>query len=352
MLRSLDDLEGISKIDAGNMLGAINRFPDFLVDAAHFSPLDVRSSLFVHNIVLMGMGGSASAADVLLDWLQDRIRVPVSVVRDSELPRFVGPKTLFMAVSYSGETAETLAAFNEARKRRCITAAVASGGRLQTICSRRNIPFLQVASGLVPRAALSQMVGAGAVMMQSFGVVEDVRVGLLEAGHELIRIRGQLRAEVPLSRNRAKQNALRLRGKLPVIYCLQHMSSVARRAKNQFAENSKVVAKYDLLPEAGHNEVEAWQGRNPHILPVLVHDSKESREESTVFRAFKAVLRKLGEVRTLEVRTGASSALGRLLGPVLFLDYVSVYLAFLRGVDPTPTTGIREYRRLYATARR
>jgi len=352
MLRSLDDLEGISRIDVGNMLGAINRFPDSLVDAAHSSVIDVRSSHSIHSIVLMGMGGSASAADVLLDWLQDRIRVPVSVVRDSALPRFVGPKTLLMAVSYSGETAETLAAFNEARKRRCITAAVASGGRLQSICSRRNIPFLQVATGLVPRAALSHMVGAGAVMLQSFGVVGDVRVGLLEAGRELIRIRGQLRAEVRLSRNLAKQNALRLRRQLPVIYCLQRMSSVARRAKNQFAENSKVVAKYDLLPEAGHNEVEAWQDANPHMLPVLVHDSKESRQESTTFKAFKAALRKVGKVRPLEVRTGASSSLGRLLGPVLFLDYVSAYLAFLRGVDPTPTFGIREYRRLYSEMRR
>ena len=88
------------------------------------------------------------------------------------------------------------------------------------------------------------------------------------------------------------------------------------------------------------------------MLPLLVRDSEESREEAAVFDSFKAALGKLGKVRLLEVRTRATSALGRLLGPVLFLDYVSVYLAFLKGVDPTPTAGIREYRRLYATVKR
>ena len=346
-------MEGISKIDSGNMLAAVNRFPDFLVDAAHFSPVDVaKPKVSFQNVILMGMGGSASAADVLLDWLGNRIGIPIFVVRESTLPKFVGRKTLFIAISYSGETGETLAAFGEARERRCAVAGIASGGRLQAICNRARIPFLQVAHGLVPRAALSGMVGAGATILQSFGIVGDVQGGLLEAGRELITLRALVRAEAPVSKNRAKQIALKLEGKFPVVYTLQRMSSVARRAKNQFAENSKVAAKYDLLPEAGHNEVESWETKGPSLLPLLVRDSEESIEERAVFEAFRSVLRKGVGVAPLEVRTKAESALGRLLGPILFLDYVSVYLAFLRGVDPTPAPGIREYRRIYSMMKR
>ena len=352
MARSLDDLEGISKRDSGNMLGAVSRFPDLLVDAAHFTPVDVaQPKASIENIVLVGMGGSASAADVLLDWLGDKTGIPVFVVREPTLPKFVNRKTLLIAISYSGETGETLAAFGKARERRCSLAAVTSGGRLQAICSRTGLPSLQLAAGLVPRSALSQMVGAGALILQGFGIVRGVRRSLLETGHELMSLRTMVRAEVPVSKNRAKQMALKLEDMLPVVYSLQRMSSVARRAKNQFAENSKVAAKFDLLPEAGHNEVEAWGAKSRTLVPLLVRDSEESSEERAVFAAFKAVLRNAVGVAPLEVRTEARSPLGRLLGPILFIDYVSVYLAFLRGVNPTPTQGIRHYRRLYTTVK-
>jgi glucose/mannose-6-phosphate isomerase len=191
------------------------------------------------------------------------------------------------------------------------------------------------------------MVGAGALLLESFGIVDDARAALQAAGRELARLRALFRAEVPRSRNVAKSLALGLQGKLPVIYSLQRMSSVARRAKNQFAENSKLYAKYDLLPESGHNEIVAWQNRDARMAPVLLRDSVESRGERAVLEAFKESLVRTGR-KPLEVRVNAVSDLGRFLGPIFCFDYVSVYLACLMGVDPTPTEGIRHYRRFFS----
>ncbi len=349
MLRSLDDLERISKVDSGNMLGAVNMFPDFLFEVARVGDVPAKLSRSLDNIVLVGMGGSGSAADVLNDWLGPRLSIPVLVIRDSVLPKFAGRQTLVLAISYSGETLETLAVFRKAVRRGCALGGVASGGRLATICDSLRVPFLRVRQGMVPRAALSPMVGAGAVALESLGLVRNVRADLLKAGWELTRLCASLRAEVPGAKNVAKQVALKLNGKLPVVYCLQRMGSVAHRAKNQFAENSKLLAKYALLPEAGHNEVVAWQSRDSHAIPVLIRDTEESEQELAFVKAFKAALSSASGTRALEVRTRTFSTLGRLLGPILMIDYVSVYLALLRGVDPTPTAALQKYRQLLSS---
>ncbi len=348
-MQSLDDWEGMSKVDSGNMLAAVNMFPDFLLEAARHRDVPTRRARSFDNIVLAGMGGSGSAADVLSDWLSPRLSLPLLVIRDSVLPKFAGRQTLVMVVSYSGETSEALAVFRRAVRRGCTLCAVGSGGKLGATCESLQIPFLKVREGMVPRAALSSMVGAGAVGLESFGLVKNVRAELLESSKELARLRGSFRAEVSTAKNVAKQVALKLNGKLPVFYCLHRMGSIARRAKNQFAENSKLIAKYDLLPEAGHNEVVAWQGREARAIPILIRDTEESVQEVASVEAFKTALSSVSGIRVLEVRTKVVSTLSRLLGPILMIDYVSVYLALLRGVDPTPTVALQKYRKLVSS---
>lgn len=348
MLRGLDDVKGLSRVDLGNMLGAVNRFPGYLAESARAARVKAGNPRAFQSIVMVGIGGSGSAADVLSEWLGPRVRIPFFVVRDSVLPKFVGRDSLVVAISYSGGTWETLDVFRTAVKRGCALAGVGSGGRLAELCVGARVPFVRVPQNILPRAALGPMVGASAVLFEGFGIVKGVRASLQEAGQELAQLQGLLRAEVPSSRNAAKRLALGLRGKLPVVYSLQRMSSVGRRAKNQFAENSKVVAKYDVLPEAGHNEIVAWQGRRAGMVPVIVRDLGESRKERAVIEAFKTALVGVAGRKPLEVRTRATSELGRLLGPILFFDYVSVYLACLMGVDPSATEGIQLYRRFFS----
>ncbi len=346
MPHRLDNTGLTTRIDPENMLEALDSFADSMVELDRYRMSGVpRSTREVANVLLMGMGGSASAGDVLLDWLGNRLTVPGMVAREPSLPGFAGRETVFVGLSYSGETAETLRAFREARRRGCVMAGVGSGGRLGMLCRNGGIPFFQVGAGLTPRGALGEMVAAGALALESLGVARGVRGELGTAGEELGRLRDRIRAGVPFSRNRAKQVAGMLRGRFPAVYSLGRMSSVARRFKNQLAENSKVQGMYGLLPEAGHNEVEGFGGGKGLLLPVFIRDWEETVGERLVVEAFKATVGRSSGVRPLEVRVRARTRLGRLLSPILFLDYVSVYLAILRGVDPTPTPCIREYRR-------
>jgi glucose/mannose-6-phosphate isomerase len=341
----LDDVKQLSKIDRSNMLGAIDRFPDIFLgrrDERQVSPKEARSSY--QSLVLMGMGGSASAADVVLDWLRAALPIPALVHREPGLPSFVNSRTLFIALSYSGETSETLAAFREAKKRGSSLVGIGHGGSLASFCSDFKAPYIQVEASLAPRAALGQLIVAAAVTLESADLIRSTRREMSKATHELVRLRRRCRMDNPLENNPAKSLALKLLGHLPVLYTLQRMSSVARRFKNQLAENSKLLAKYDLLPEGGHNEVEAWHERD-NLLPVIIRDAQETAVERSILRAFRTTISSASRSHPLEVSVAARGNLSKLLSPILLLDYVSVYLAMLRRIDPTPNTLINEYKK-------
>jgi len=341
----LDDVKQLSKIDQSNMMAAVDRFPDIFLgprNEPQVSLKEVRSSF--KSVVLMGMGGSASAADVVLDWLRAALPIPALVHREPELPSFVNSRTLFIALSYSGETSETLAAFREAKKRGSSLVGIGHGGSLASFCSNFQAPYIRVDASLAPRAALGQLIVAAAVALEKADLIRSTSRERSKAARELVRIRRRCRVETPIEDNPAKGLALKLLGHLPVLYALQRMSSVARRFKNQLAENSKLLAKYDLLPEGGHNEVEAWHERD-NLLPVIIRDAQETAVERSILRAFRTTISSASRAHPLEVRVAARGNLSKLLSPILLLDYVSVYLAMLRRIDPTPNTLINEYKK-------
>jgi len=345
----LDDLKLLSKIDRSNMLGAVHRFPDIFLgpDNEGQGSLKGAKSSF-QSLVLMGMGGSASAADVVLDWLKPALPIPALVHREPGLPAFVNSRTLFIALSYSGETSETLAAFREAKKRGSTLVGIGHGGSLAAFCYRFKVPYIQVGASLAPRAALGRLIVAAAVTLEKADLIRSTRREMFQAAQELVRLRRRCRIDTPKEDNPAKSLALKLLGQLPILYSLQRMSSVARRFKNQLAENSKLLAKYDCLPEAGHNEDEAWRDRD-NMLPVIIRDSQETAFERSIVRAFRATISSASQSHPLEVRVSSRGTLSTLLSPILLLDYVSVYLAILRRMDPTPNVLINEYKKRMST---
>ena len=340
----LDNLASIAQIDASGMLDAVDRFPNPLRSGLtgiriRFS---ARKSDF-RNLVLMGMGGSASAGDVVLDWIRSKLEIPAFVNREPGLPGFVNSRTLFVAISYSGETSETLTAVRMAKRRGAVIAGVGTGGSLARICTEFRAPFVDVEPSVAPRAALSQLVVAVAGVLESFALVRSASREVMETYRELGILKNRMRVQSPLERNRAKRLASELLGRSVVSYSLQRMGSVARRFKNQLSENSKEFSKYDVLPEACHNEIEDWRGPSNHA-PLFIR-SDESRFERLIVEAFRSTIRSAAKVRPIDVRIPGRNGLSRLLAPILFLDYVSVYLALLKRVDPTPTDLIAKYKR-------
>ena len=329
------------------MLEAIDGFPEHFLEYGLYRSTvpSLRGWTSIENIVLAGMGGSASAGDIILEWLRDSLKIPAFVLREPSLPEFVGPRTLFVGISYSGTTLETLTAFRGASKRHAKLVGIGTGGTLGFLCEKYRVPFVTVPQTITPRGALPQLTVATASVLESVGAAPNVTRHMISTGKELERLRQKLNKSVPTADNPAKRLATSLRKGLVVIYALQRMSSVARRFKNQLAENSKLAAKWDLLPEAAHNEIESWKDRSIKLSPLIVRDWRETRLEAKIIRAFTDTIRRVGQTRPLNVRVRAQDPLARLVSTVFFLDYVSAYLALVRGIDPTPTGLIKEYKR-------
>src|SRR5439155_1613216 len=173
-------------------------------------PIDEAQRIFI-----VGMGGSAIGGDVFASWLADRAKVPIQVIRDYRIPAYGRPEDLLVAVSYSGNTEETLAATAQAIKLGCRVVAITSGGTLRDLVRANDMPVLPVPTGLPPRGAFGHLFGILA------GIGGDWAVGNLtdelgQATNHLRSLRQALRPASGGRANRAKSRALRIRSTGPV----------------------------------------------------------------------------------------------------------------------------------------
>ena len=353
-MTALDDLEYIHSIDRSNMLRVIETFPEQLLEAlsiAEQSEIRKIDRRKISNIVVAAVGGSAIQGDLIRNWIEDRMAIPFEVCRDSALPSYADRRTLVIAVSYSGDTQETLSQVLEAYEKRCRVFSVTSGGQLARISKKLGVPKVEVRRGLVPRAALPHLLISAAYVLWRSGLIKSLREEIKLASSQLSLMRREIRAENPLQSNRAKQFAIDLLGKYPVIYSSTRVSGVARRIKNQFNENSKVPSKFELLPEAVHNEIEGWKRLNmaeEESMPfsiVFIRDTEESLSERIRFEEMKKLLNEAGISEFKQILLEGETKLGRLLSGVYFGDLVSLYLAVARGFDPTPIKSIEKLKK-------
>jgi glucose/mannose-6-phosphate isomerase len=344
----LNDQKAVESIDLGEMRTMISAFPLLVKDAIELSrsitlPASYRDS---KEIVICGMGGSAIGGDLFKDLSLKTIPLNVSVVREYELPKHVGDKSLVVAVSYSGNTEETLECFKQAYERGARIFGIASNGLLEEACSKLRIPFVKVPSGYQPRAALPLL------FIPLLKISEGMGFPLAEEGeltklYTFLKDYGEtLSPRSPTERNPAKQLAIRLYGKLPVIYSLGHLKSVALRYKDQINENAKMRAMCDQLPELNHNEVEAWEMVDfKEALHIILIDTRFKNQY--IAESMRELVSKIEEegVGITIVKPDGRTMLEEMLTAILFGDWVSYYLAVLRRVDPTPVPLISEFKK-------
>lgn len=336
----LDSAEEIAALDRGGMLRAVCRLPEMLGQAEQFSAsVQLAGPARVGQIMVLGLGGSAIAGNLAADALFKRAKVPILVNRHYLLPEFVGPETFIFAVSYSGETEEVLSAVKEADKRGCRVACVTSGGRLKEIAENKKYPLFLVPTGYQPRAALPFMLVPLLNGLEKLAVTPPLAAEIREAAALLARLRDEWGEGKPARANAAKQFARKLLGRLPIIFgSAGTTDAAALRFKTQLNENSKLTAHVGVFPELDHNEIvnlAALKREGHEFSLVVLRDEDDSERIKKRIEITKSLLsRQLGG--SSEVVAQGKSPLARILSLVLFGDLVSVYLALLRGVDPTP----------------
>ena len=294
-------------------------------------------------VAVLGMGGSAICGDLLSSIMLERGGPPVLVNRDFLLPAQVGRDTLVFAVSYSGDTEETLSACRLANKRGCRVVTMSSGGRLGR--RRGDRWHVRLPPGYRPRAALAFM------LLPMMGVLEDLGCAdftkdVGEAVRVLSGMRKELGPRTARPANVAKAVARDWLGRSPAVLSGPFLAPAARRWRNQLCENAKVLARDGTLPEMAHNDLVAWAAdpaaRDSAV--VILRDRKETRDVARRFELARRLgLDRAGSVR--EVRARGRGALARLLSLVFVGDLASLYLAVLRGVDPAPVTVIERFKR-------
>jgi glucose/mannose-6-phosphate isomerase len=338
----LDEAERIKAFDKGNMIGFCINSAKLYGEAAKLAGKINVSYPKPDNIIVAGMGGSGIGGDLLKDWARNKTSVPIEVNREYDLPAYVGKRSLVLITSYSGDTEESLGAFLDALKRKCMIFCVSSGGALLENAERLKVPYLRVPGGMPPRAALPFMFVPLLIYLEKMGLVLGASEELNEAVALLEKVSENNSSKKPVKDNFSKTLALDIGETVPVVYGFGFYRSVAQRFKQQFNENSKVPAKWEVFSELNHNEIVGWEKAGDLgkcFCAIFIRDKDEPTGIHSRIEISKELVGKAG-LGLFEVSVLGKSSLAKMLSTICVGDFTSVYLAVLRGVDPTPVKTI------------
>jgi glucose/mannose-6-phosphate isomerase len=345
---ALEDSALRERLDPTNMLDRIASLPgQCMTSWSRARSFDWPDCSRSSAVVFLGMGGSAIAGDILRTMAAATSRKPVVVSRGYDPPEFVGGSTLVIACSHSGNTEETLGAFERSLAMGARPVVISRGGELTRMARERNLPCYSYDFAGEPRSALGCQLMALTALGERAGLLPDQDEAVGEAVAIMRTQLGTIGAGSPFEANAAKQLASRLHGTLPAIFGAGLLSEAAHRWKTQLNENSNTWALWDELPELDHNAVVGFG------LPAVIASNirvvllSNERLHPRVRRRYGPTEEELAGagVAFERVVTPGESPLAQVLAAVYLGDFVSYYLALLNGVNPAamdPITRIRE----------
>jgi glucose/mannose-6-phosphate isomerase len=336
----LDQPDRWTTVDPRSMRALVEKFPEqaeSAVQTARNIQLPIPQK--IRSLVVTGLGGSAIGGDLVRSIAGQHLKYPFFVNRDYNLPGFVDDTCLVFACSYSGNTEETLSAYEQAHRAGAAIICVTSGGRLQSLAKRDSFPVLPLPGGLPPRAALAYSLFTLLIAMESLRLIPDQSSAIRETLNLLKELSVEYGVANPEAVNPAKALARSLSGKIVAIYGSNAiLDAAAYRWRSQIAENSKNLAFHHVLPEMNHNELVGWlmpQAALKNVGVVLLRDKGDHPQVQRRFDLTREIIN--GKPGTLqEVWSRGESVLARVLSIILLGDFVSLYLALLNDIDPSP----------------
>ncbi|MFH1239610.1 MAG: bifunctional phosphoglucose/phosphomannose isomerase [Candidatus Diapherotrites archaeon] len=323
--------EKISELDKGNMIQILDSFPEQCRKALDIAddfeiPREILEREY-DKILVFGMGGSGIAGYVLRDFLLSKCKIPVFVVQGYDIPKFINENTLCFALSYSGNTEETLSCFGKAELVDAKIISITSGGLL----SQKSKNKILIPKGIPPRTGLGYLLIPMIVVLNKTGIAK----GALEETEEMI---SSLEKELKGIKLNAQKNTDKLFGKIPVIYGTEGFDSVSLRFRTQINENAKTFSHNNVFPELNHNESVGYKPQEKNLVFVLLRDSEENPQVRKRIEVTKKMLSSHSSV--LEIKSSGKGKLARMFSLILAGDYTSYYLGLLNNVDPMPVENI------------
>ena len=343
--------EAVQAVDTRGMVDDVLAMPGQLSDALwRVESAALPTAETAGGLLVCGMGGSAIGGDLARSIVGDRALAPIRVVRGYALGALAMERGLVLCASYTGETEETLDCYAAAAEVGAPRVALTTGGRLAELARADGVPVIGVPAGMQPRAAVAYMTVAALECASACGAAPSLRSEVEGAAGTLERVArewGPTGEEDGLAKDLARRLA---DAGVTVVYGASAAAAAAHRWKTQLNENAKAAAFFSELPEADHNEICGFEATGAAGTPVRAVflddpalDERLTRRVELTARAATAA--GLGVER---VEAAGESATERVMSLVLLGDLVSVYLAVLRGVDPTPVAAIERFKRVLA----
>lgn len=281
----------------------------------------------INHIYVAGLGGSGIGADFVASFIQDECRLPFLVRKGYHVPAFVGPNTLAIASSYSGNTEETLISYDQIKAKGARLLCVASGGKIIDKAKADGYDYIQVPSNWPsPRACLGYSVTAQLWTLHHLGYISDRAIQEVESSITL------LRKESEDIKTQAKAIAGRLHHKIPIIYIEDRMEPVAVRLRQQINENSKALCWHHVVPEMNHNELVGWREKNDALAVLYLRNDDDYSRNAVRMDINKQIISQYaGDI--IEVYSKGTTMIEKSMYLVHLGDWISWYLAELRGVD-------------------
>lgn len=336
----LDNYKDFRDVDPQNMLGEIDHLPDQLATAwalGQTYPLPAIET--IEKVTIAGMGNAAFGADLLAAYATPICAVPVSIHRDYDLPAFArGSETLFIAVSHSGNTEETITALDAAIDAGCTIVVVSTGGELAKRATALNVPFWKFEHAGPPHAGVGHSFGLLLALFARLGLIPPEQADIPQTVADMKSQQRHLRADVLAEKNPAKRTAGQAAGRWVTVFGANYLAPVARRWKAQINQIAKTGSNFEYLPEADHHTLAGTL--NPEKVLLHTHniflraksDHPRNRLRSDMTR--KAFMLEALSTDTVDAR--GKTPLSHMWTTLHFGDYVSYYLAMIYGVDPTP----------------
>jgi glucose/mannose-6-phosphate isomerase len=329
----LDDLKMIHDRDSTDALGVAEKQYSQL---SYTFDAQVPKFEGILNVVMSGMGGSAFPGVFLQSW--PGTLVPFEIVRNYDIPAYVGGQTLFISSSHSGNTEETLEALAKAEERGAKIVVIASGGKLGAVAEEKGYPLFRIPTGIQPRMCAFYFWAALVQLLEPLGLVPAGSTKELAGTGEWLQ--GQTadwRPDVATAKNPAKQLAQELMGTSVVVYSGPKLFPAANKWKICTNENAKNVAWVNQLPEFNHNEFIGWSS-HPVDKPYSIIDIRSDLEHERVQKRFPITERLLSGQRPVPhvVEPQGDSQVKQIAWTANYAEFVSLYLALLNGLDPAP----------------
>ncbi len=350
-MNDLDDLKRIREIDPGGMLEAEEGFYGQLAESKDIIAGTDLSSLYgkkFTGLAILGMGGSGFSGDIIKALAADEIKIPVEVVKGYELPAFIGKGWLVMAVSYSGNTEETLNALGQGINRGSHILVECSGGRLEKVAFGSGYALIKVPAGLQPRGAIGYLFYPAYLALDKLGLIdidemdEDEALGLIKERSE------SYNRNMPAAKNPAKKLAVEIGDRLPIVYGSEGIyAALAYRLKCEINENGKTPCWWNSFAELNHNETVGWERLSGITRDFVVITFRDPDEPPKMKARIDVTLDQLGSNTgsIIQLMAEGKSKLAKALSSLYLGDIASVYHAILNGIDPTPVEKIESLKK-------